>query len=136
MSRLCCHMLRSFSVFTFVGALWPWVDYRAKQMSPWENMARRQTTVSKSVFIDYLTPTQPETLWKSLRNRDGTADFAALGSALVTLIIVISTGLFNLDHTPVTQTSVKYNIASEFTSKNTSLQAVGSMPAYPMIGLQ
>ncbi|KIW20362.1 hypothetical protein PV08_00937 [Exophiala spinifera] len=84
------------AVFVLVTVLWRQVDYAAKSIQPWAEMARKPQPAQNSLLLDYITPFQVVALWKSLRRRHFTVSCTIAVFFLLKVVTVISTGIFSL----------------------------------------
>lgn len=119
------------AVLTLFLALWNRVDYRVRQMAPWIAMHENSSVpASRSVFLDYITPTMPEILWHSLANRHFAVTASTLVANLVTILIVVSTSLLSLVPRPATLTDVPYQTTLKFIDNGTAiLSSTSTLPA-------
>ncbi|KAF9895107.1 hypothetical protein FE257_000009 [Aspergillus nanangensis] len=81
---------------TLVAALWGQVDFRTRQLMPWQIMLHGPATASNTVFLDYISSWEGYVLWSSLRKRHVPVALSVFGALLIKLLIVVSTGLFAL----------------------------------------
>lgn len=81
--------------FTLIAAFWGQVVYRAKQLAPWQLMAEGPQPAERSILLDFVSPFNPTFLFRSLRTPGTrTVTLAIIGSMLLRLITILSTGLF------------------------------------------
>ena len=85
------------AVFVLITVFWRQVDYAAKIILPWANMAKGPCSLDRSILLDYVSPFQLVTLWRSLRNRDWLISLTILIFFLLKILTIVSTGLFNLE---------------------------------------
>jgi hypothetical protein len=83
-------------VFTIIAAFWTQVDYRTRQMQPWEEMAKGPQPASNSLLLDYISPNPVVAFLHSFKNHHLPVTTALFASLLLKVLIVISTGLFAL----------------------------------------
>jgi hypothetical protein len=83
-------------VFTIIAAFWTQVDYRTRQLQPWEEMAKGPQPAANSLLLDYISPNPVAAFYRSIKHRHGPIAAVLLGSFLIKVLIVISTGLFML----------------------------------------
>lgn len=106
-----------FPVLTLVLALWNRVDFRIRQMAPWMSMSQGMMTSNIGALLkDYVAPTSPEILWHSLKNHDFAVAASTAITILITLLIVVSTGLLTLEVHPMRHEQVSYRTRSSFMS--------------------
>lgn len=89
-------MLISNIVLTILAAFWGQVEFRAKQLMPWRNMANGPRPAETSLLLDYISPWNVVALFKSVKNRHHMVFVAILDSPLINLLIVVSTALLSL----------------------------------------
>ncbi|KIV94088.1 hypothetical protein PV10_05244 [Exophiala mesophila] len=123
------------ALFVVVTVLWRQVDYAAKSIQPWAELAKGPQPANNSLLLDYVTPLQIVAFWKSLRNRHFVVASTILVFVLVKVITVASTGIFSLQAVP------KNNIATVMALNNTfdasdfqHAAAVDTRPAYIVYG--
>jgi hypothetical protein len=107
----------SVLVFTVAAAFWTQVDYRTRQMQPWEEMAKGPQPAAKSLFLDYVSSNPVICFFRSLKNRHWPVTAVLLGSLLIKVLIVVSTGLFFLNHV-MTPQSIPATMVEEFKVNN------------------
>lgn len=81
-------------VLTIFAAFWNLVEYRLKVLAPWYAMSKGPVSAEKSVLLDYLSPSNPRLLPRALRAGHYIVALGIIGSLLIKLLIVVSTGLF------------------------------------------
>lgn len=72
---------------------------------PWRAMAKSSTPADHSLFLDYISPWNLLSLFRSLRASHFIVALAIAGTLLIDLLIVFSTGLFMPQITHVTHHS-------------------------------
>lgn len=82
------------ALFILISGLWVMVDYNTKTLAPWEAMVAAPTTAQKSILLDYTSANQFSTLYKSWKNSHWNVFLAVLGTLLLDLLIILSTGIF------------------------------------------
>lgn len=87
------------AVLVAVTVLWRQVDYAAKYIQPWAELAKGPLPADKTLLLDYITEFQVVALWKAVRRRHGTIASTIVIFTLIKVLTVISTGLFNLEPT-------------------------------------
>jgi hypothetical protein len=86
-------------VFTIIAAFWTQIDYRTRQMQPWEELASRTSKkAAETLLLDYVSCNPVVSFFKSLMHRHWPVTTVLLGSFLIKGLIVVSTGLFVLNH--------------------------------------
>ncbi|KAF9888484.1 hypothetical protein FE257_008591 [Aspergillus nanangensis] len=110
------------AVFTVIMALWGQVEYQAKLLAPWQEMAGRPSPAQNSVFLDCISPWNVIVLFQSIKRRQPLVFFSIAGSLLLRLLIVISTGLFVSEVVTVSLANIPLEATREFTN-GSALQA-------------
>lgn len=83
-------------MLTVIATFWTQVDYRSRLMQPWAVLAKQPQVGEDSLLLDYISPNPVSTFVKYVRKRHWPVTAALLGSVLLKLFIVASTGLFML----------------------------------------
>jgi hypothetical protein len=81
-------------VLTIIAAFWTQVEYRTRQMQPWEEMAKGPQSVANSLLLDYISPNPLLAFIRSCKNRHLPVALTLFASFLLKVLIVISTGVF------------------------------------------
>ncbi|KAI1609302.1 hypothetical protein EDD37DRAFT_653735 [Exophiala viscosa] len=84
------------AVFVIFTVLWRQVDYAAKSIQPWAEMAKGPQPVQDSLLLDYVTPLQLFSLWKSLRKGHVAVASSIAVFFLIKIITIVSTSTFEL----------------------------------------
>ncbi|KAH4044028.1 hypothetical protein HBH69_234610 [Parastagonospora nodorum] len=82
------------AVLTIIAAFWTQVEYRTRQMQPWEEMAKGPQSVANSLLLDYISPNPVLAFIRSCKNRHLPVTLTLFASFLLKVLIVISTGVF------------------------------------------
>jgi hypothetical protein len=86
------------AIFTLASIAWYQVEYDAKMMQPWIEMARKPVTAKRSLLLDYVNPLEPLLLFKAFK-AGHVLVAASLGvKYLLQLAIVLSTGILVLQN--------------------------------------
>lgn len=88
-------------VLTITVAAWTQVEYRAKQLAAWSTLMSDRSTDMLSLSIDYFSPLRIVALRSSIGNRHWSAALAMLGTLLLGLTTVVSTGLLERRNQPI-----------------------------------
>lgn len=123
------------AVFVIVTVLWRQVDYASKSIQPWANMASGPQPVGDSLLLDYVTPLQFLSLWRSLKRGHFNVSASIAVFILIKVITVLSTGIFSLQ--TVQRFGVPTSIALNNTFTSTNFQNatnVDSRAAYVAYG--
>ncbi len=124
------------AIFVFITVLWRQVDYAAKLILPWANMAKGPCSADRSFLLDYVSPFQLVALWRSLRNRDWLVSSTILVFILLKILTVISTGLFSLESVPVEIPGQDMILIRSFNGTNFHKSAFDMRPAFVVYGIQ
>lgn len=84
------------ALFVLVTVCWRQVDYSAKSIQPWAEMAKGPQSARNSLLLDYITPFQVAALWKSVRNSHYNVSCTIVVFTLLKVITIVSTGIFSL----------------------------------------
>ncbi|EXJ62269.1 hypothetical protein A1O7_02702 [Cladophialophora yegresii CBS 114405] len=123
------------AVFVVVTVLWRQVDYATKSLQPWANMAMGPQPAKNSLLLDYVTPLQILSFWRSLKRRHFAVSIGIGVFVLIKVITVLSTGIFSLQS--VQRNDVPTSMALNNTFDGTSFQhaaAVDSRAAFVAYG--
>jgi hypothetical protein len=66
-------------------------------MQPWEELAKKPQPVMKSLLLDYISPNPMVSFFRSLKHHHWPVAAGLLGSFVIKVLIVVSTGLFILN---------------------------------------
>lgn len=89
-------------VLAVVMAFWGQIEHRTKQLLPWSILRTRPTAASSTLLLEFVTLSQPEALFKSLKEGRWAVSLATMGSVLLKLLTVASTGLLTLQSERIT----------------------------------
>ncbi|KAF2010228.1 hypothetical protein BU24DRAFT_473406 [Aaosphaeria arxii CBS 175.79] len=91
------------AVFTFIAILWSQVDYRYRQLFPWKNMQRYKgfENADTTILLDYVSPWSINILYTSARRKHWLVALPVCASSILTIMVILSTGLFSLQSTTV-----------------------------------
>ncbi|KIW34608.1 uncharacterized protein PV07_01380 [Cladophialophora immunda] len=123
------------AVFVVVTVLWRQVDYAAKSIQPWAEMAKGPQRAENSLLLDYVTPLQVSSLWTSLRRGHFAVSSSIIVFLLIKVITVLSTGMFSLQS--VQKNGVPTSMALNNTFDGTDFhhaESVDSRAAYVVYG--
>jgi hypothetical protein len=73
---------------------WSNLEYHTKALMPWKLVSQKQHLEEEDLLLDYISPNYLVLLWTSIRLRHIPVVTAAMGSVVIILITVASTGLF------------------------------------------
>ncbi|PYI10640.1 hypothetical protein BO78DRAFT_305655 [Aspergillus sclerotiicarbonarius CBS 121057] len=83
------------AVLTIVAGFWGQVEYRTKQLAPWKAMHQEPKPASQSLLLDYVSDWNVVIMLRALKHT-WAVPLAVLGTLLIKLVTVVSTGLFML----------------------------------------
>jgi hypothetical protein len=134
------HYLWTFgptAVLVFVTVSWRQVDYAAKSLQPWAEMAKGPATADRSLLLDYVTPFQAVALTRAVRNRHFVVASTITVFFLLKVLTIVSTGLFSLDQVKRNSARVAMQLNNSFTGDNYKHAAsVDSRAAHTVYGVQ
>ncbi|KAJ3577223.1 hypothetical protein NPX13_g3343 [Xylaria arbuscula] len=111
------------ALLTLIASFWARVDYQIKSTAPWSQMAKGPTSSQQSVLLDYVSRSQPSSVYHAAKNKD----YAVVASSLVSLILllatVISTSLIILSPVRVPNKQIGVTLKTEFVEKMDSQEA-------------
>ena len=82
---------------SIVAPLWGRVEYRVKQLTPWEAMTRNPIPADKGFLMDYVSIWNVNALLTWLRAKHYVVSVAIVGSLLLKLALIASTALLSLE---------------------------------------
>ncbi|EXJ90138.1 hypothetical protein A1O3_03207 [Capronia epimyces CBS 606.96] len=125
------------ALFVLVTVLWRQVDYSAKSIQPWAEMAKGPQPATNSLLLDYVTPFQIVALWKSLRSSHFSVSCTIVVFFLLKVITIVSTGIFSLRSVQRDDVGTPMAINNTFEGSNFDQGAsVDSRAAYIVFGHQ
>jgi hypothetical protein len=75
------------------AAFWAQMEYRTKSLTPWRVLATGPSAASESLLLDYLSPWNIISFISSIASRHYAVSLAVLGSFILKLLIISTTGL-------------------------------------------
>ncbi|KAL3428247.1 hypothetical protein PVAG01_01756 [Phlyctema vagabunda] len=100
------------AVFILLSVPWKRVDYLCKILTPWHNMKTAPQKANRSITLDTISPTLPEGILSAYKHRHWSLLATIIGTVILSLMAVFSTGLFVLQPTRL----IKANVAMQTTS--------------------
>ncbi|OAP61936.1 hypothetical protein AYL99_04139 [Fonsecaea erecta] len=94
------------AILVFVVALWRQVDFNFKSAAPWLVLQHGHANGKDTLLLDYISPLQPTSFWRALRNRQFGVLSTITGFVLLKVITLASTGLFVADLTQLSSQSI------------------------------
>ncbi|KAH7110092.1 hypothetical protein B0J11DRAFT_207980 [Dendryphion nanum] len=105
------------ALFITISGCWFLTESNAKRLAPWRAMAKRPTSAAGSLLLDYISPLQIVTLYKSLKNRDFEVWLAVAVSFCLNLLIILSNGIFTVEQQTIRAINATFSLR---TSLNTN----------------
>ncbi|KAI1738036.1 hypothetical protein F4680DRAFT_467806 [Xylaria scruposa] len=87
-------------IITAIASLWRRVDYHCKLAQPWKEMNHGSVDSSKGLLLDYISPIQPITFYRALRNYHWGTALSVLTFTLLKFAMLLSTVLLVRVSTP------------------------------------
>ena len=81
------------AILVVILSIWRQVDYHCKLIQPWREMISTDSTPQRSLLLDYISPMQIVSLYKSLRQRHYPVVLSVAGFIVLKLVILVSTTL-------------------------------------------
>lgn len=92
-------------------------------MQPWAGLAKQPQTAERSLLLDYVSQNPISAFFSSLRKRHWPVATVLIGSGLLKVLIIISTGLFSLQPSSSPQ-EVPFNMVEQFQQSGFNSTAV------------
>ena len=116
------------AILVVILSIWRQVDYHCKLIQPWREMISTDSTPQRSLLLDYISPMQIVSLYKSLRQRHYPVVLSVAGFIVLKLVILVSTTLCVPQQTLHVETkSIQYTSSfnastlwSQITDRNTT----------------
>ena len=96
------------AIFTLVAVYWNQIEYHTKQLQPWTAMRDGFQKASQSVLLDYTSTIN------IVRHRNALPALGLLGTVLIKLVTVLSTGLLVMQNVDVTKQNAPLTITENF----------------------
>ncbi|KAK1138622.1 hypothetical protein N8T08_002152 [Aspergillus melleus] len=104
------------ALFTVILVYWGLLEYQAKLLGPWRAMAGSGASARDSIFLDLISPWNILVLPKAVSNKLPVPFLAIVGSLLIRLLIILSTGLLVSERVSVTHTDLPLVVWRNFTN--------------------
>ncbi|PYH96857.1 hypothetical protein BO71DRAFT_396652 [Aspergillus ellipticus CBS 707.79] len=109
------------AVLTIVAGCWGQVEYRTKQLMPWKSLDETPKPASQTLLLDYVSDWNVIVMFRALKQSDWAVALVVLGTLLIKLLTVVSTGLFMLqtvymDHFPTSLAAQAHFNGAEYDS--------------------
>ncbi|KAB8259372.1 hypothetical protein BDV32DRAFT_59412 [Aspergillus pseudonomiae] len=122
------------AVLIIVAGIWGQVEYRTKQLMPWKLMGQTPRPASQSLLLDYVSDWNVVTLFRALKHCHWVVAIAVLGTLLLKLLTVASTGLFMLQNVRVSDVDTKLTAEATFSGTGYGSAKVDSNAALTVVG--
>ena len=129
-SEMTCAKLRA--VFMVVAAFWTKVSFRYRQLAPWRSLAAGPACADRSVLLDYVSPSNPVALVRSMRFGHLDVSLAISATLLLQLIVIFSTGLFALEARTIYRSDVPVTTLVQFANTSAGVSARTFLTALAM----
>lgn len=120
-------------VLSLVAAVWGQVEYRVLQAIPWSELKRRALPAERNLLMNYVSPWSVTTLFRSLSKGHFTVSLVVLGGIILKALIILSTGLIDLESKQITY-ETQFSITNQFNLSRYRYQTPVN-PADPRIAL-
>ncbi|KAF7585421.1 hypothetical protein BBP40_010964 [Aspergillus hancockii] len=122
------------AVLIIIAGIWGQVEYRTKQLMPWKSMSQKPKPASQSLLLDYVSDWNVVALFRALKRSHWVVAFAILGTLLLKLLTVVSTGLFILQDVQLDHVSTILTAQAAFNGANYISAEVDSNTALTVVG--
>ncbi|KAE8374693.1 hypothetical protein BDV26DRAFT_295753 [Aspergillus bertholletiae] len=122
------------AVLIIVAGIWGQVEYRTKQLMPWRLMGQTPRPASQSLLLDYVSDWNVITLFRALKHCHWVVAIAVLGTLLLKLLTVASTGLFMLQNVRVSDVHTKLIAEATLSGADYDSANVDSNAALTVVG--
>jgi hypothetical protein len=114
-------------VLTMLAFYWNKLDYHTRALMPWKLMSEKPQSADQSLLLDYVSGNVLIVLLGSIRHGHVAVITSAIGSLMIILITVFSTGLFVLQPTMMHKNTT-ISVLSVFDGSQFNTSAVDSFP--------
>jgi hypothetical protein len=96
-----------------VNALWRQVDLATKMSMPWQELRNKPEYPDRGLLLDCISPSMPVGLWKAFKNGHWAVALSMLGTVLIMITTVSSTGFLVLETKAITEERTDFRQKSE-----------------------
>ncbi|KAE8356872.1 hypothetical protein BDV28DRAFT_41853 [Aspergillus coremiiformis] len=122
------------AVLIIVAGIWGQVEYRTKQLIPWKSMSQTPRPASQSLRLDYVSDWNVVALFRALKRSHWVVAVAILGTLLLKLLTVVSTGLFMLQNVHVSDAPTRLTADAAFSGAGYDRAKVNGSAALTVAG--
>jgi hypothetical protein len=112
---------------TILAFYWKKLDYHTKALTPWKLMSEKPRPADQSMLLDYVSGNPLSVLRRAIRYRHVPVITSTVGSLIIILVTVFSTGLFVLQPT-LLHGGTTVSVLSAFEGTRFDATAVDSFP--------
>lgn len=119
-----CSITHVFTVLTIIAALWSKIEYRTKQLAPWKEMSKGFAHADKTLLLDYISPINFIAGVSALKDRHFAVAISVLGSLVIRILIIISTGLLVLQNQIIQHKLQPLKVSDKFDASSFNASSV------------
>ncbi|EWC48929.1 hypothetical protein DRE_00234 [Drechslerella stenobrocha 248] len=124
------------AVFILLAAFWRHLDYHAKLLMPWIELASGPKHAKLTVLLDYISPFQPVAFWDACKNRHWLIVLTGLAFATLKIATVFATGLFVLQGVSMEVTREGFlQYTDQFSAAGFDSARLDSRPSFTVYGI-
>ncbi|KAF2434530.1 hypothetical protein EJ08DRAFT_470203 [Tothia fuscella] len=116
-------------IFCIQAALWAQLEIRTKQLTPWNAMAKGPSPASQSILLDYLSPMNIMSFFRSLKKGHYAVALTIFGSILLKIMIISSAALIGPRSSSITQQNIPIGLETAFDAKAIDVKSVTAQDA-------
>jgi hypothetical protein len=117
----------TMTVLSILAFYWNKLDYHTKALMPWKLMSENPQSADQSLLLDYVSGNPLVVLSGAIWHRHVPVIASAIGSLIIVVVTVSSTGLFVLQPTLVREETM-VSVLSSFDTAQANISAVDSFP--------
>lgn len=115
-------------VFSLLAMFWNKVESHSKILMPWKLLSHKVCPADRSLLLDYVSANRVTGLYASLLSGDMPVALAIMGSFLIIIMTVLSTGLLISQPTLVTHHDISMSLQDRFDALNFNTSMVNTLP--------